>query len=70
MYYFGSARNQSQGQIIESYQVESGLIMVWVFESLQRDSFQVAISQSADNGSSFQEVGRIWAKRRTFAVEP
>jgi hypothetical protein len=68
MYYFGSARNQGQNQIIESYQVEGGPIMIWVFENVQRDSFQVAISQSTDNGSSFQAVGRIWAKRRSFAT--
>ncbi|MDR0547846.1 MAG: zinc ribbon domain-containing protein [Deltaproteobacteria bacterium] len=68
MFYFGSTEG-NQNQIFESYQIENGPIMAWVFENIQSDSFQVAISQSSDNGSSYQPVGRIWAKKRSYAQD-
>jgi hypothetical protein len=67
MYYFEA--NRGQNQLMESYRLENGPIMVWVFENVQRESFQVAISQSNDNGGTFQQFGRIWAKKRAITIE-
>jgi hypothetical protein len=66
MHYFGATFNQNQ--LVESYQIENGPIMVWVFEELQNDSFKVTISQSTDNGTSYTTLGQIWAKKRGLAT--
>ncbi|MDR1395531.1 MAG: hypothetical protein LBK52_05130, partial [Deltaproteobacteria bacterium] len=60
----------SQNQVVETYQIENGPIMAWVFSDMLPDSFQVTIRQSLDNGTTYQEVGQIWAKKRTYAAEP
>jgi hypothetical protein len=65
MFYFGAQRNQNK--IIESYQVENGPIVAWIFEEIERESFKVIITQSDNNGSSYQQMGQIWAKRRALA---
>jgi hypothetical protein len=65
MFYFGAVRNNAK--IVETYKIENGPIMVWVFDNMLNDSFQVTISQSVDNGSTYQTVGSLWAKKRSFA---
>ncbi|MDR2339990.1 MAG: zinc ribbon domain-containing protein [Deltaproteobacteria bacterium] len=62
---FRAVRNQD-GSIIENFVSPRGSHEFWVYANITKDSFQVYISETKDNGQSYDTIAEIWAKGRAI----
>jgi hypothetical protein len=62
---FRAGRNQD-GSIFETFINAQGFVEYWVYANLQKESFQVYISETRDNGQTYNPIAEIWSKVRTI----
>ncbi|MDR2406173.1 MAG: hypothetical protein LBE27_07380 [Deltaproteobacteria bacterium] len=65
---FRAGRNQD-GSIYETFVNSQGAIEFWVFVNMTKESFQVYISETRDNGVTYSPVAEIWAKSRIIVPQ-
>jgi hypothetical protein len=63
MIFFGVVKTD-QNQIMEHFNVPDGPLTVWLYHDLEKDSFKVTVSESADGGLTYRKTAEVWAKRR------